>query len=79
MTIRRIAVIGAGTMGGGIAMASLNAQASGLADPTSNDTDTARAGIFLAANGGAIGVTRDVVPDSAPMCQQLTQRRATMH
>ena len=46
--------------GGGIAMASLNAQASGLADPTNNDTDTAPAGIFLAANGGAITTGGDM-------------------
>lgn len=48
------------TNGGGISMASLTAQASGLADPTSNNAGVAPAGIFLAANGGAITTGGDM-------------------
>lgn len=45
---------------GTIAMASLDAQALGFADPTNNDTDVAPAGIFFAATGGSIATAGDM-------------------
>ncbi|WP_428682992.1 hypothetical protein [Sphingopyxis sp.] len=44
-----------------ITMTSLDAQAYGFAQPTNNDTDTTPAGIFLAATGGSIRTTGDMV------------------
>ena len=44
-----------------IVMTSLEAQALGTALPTNNDTDVAPAGIFLAATGGTISTTGDML------------------
>jgi hypothetical protein len=44
-----------------ITMTSLDAQAYGFASPTNNDTDTAQTGIFLAATGGSIRATGDML------------------